>query len=541
MKLFANIDNVCAVTIILLKHLKVNVTNTTIIETIQNHPNYPSLLSISDALKQWKINNAVAQIAPEQLQELPIPFITQIKKDESTFITVVAYNDTHILYKENTERPVSKMQVSDFKKIWTGIVLLAETQASSGEENYNSKKRLDFLRQLKIPAAALLLLIFSSIIIGTNHSLQLNLLISLSSFTILKLAGIIITTLLLVYEIDSNNPTLQKICSIGKRTNCNAILQSKGAKLFNLISWSEIGFFYFIGTFFTLLFSIQNNISSIIQALSLLNIVVLPYILFSVFYQWRIAKQWCILCLGVQFLLLSEGITTFIFNLHPFQNLETIFSVSIITTLFVAFSIPILVWFIMKPFFLKAQQLKHIKSSFLQLKFNSNIFHHLLMKEKIVIPHSDNVGITIGNPDAITTIIVVSNPYCGPCADVHIAMERLLEYYDLKIQIIFKSSIQEKNTFQSPVPHLLAIATKNDETLTRQALHDWYLIGKKDYNAFINQYPLNGELEKQTLKSDAMNQWCTEMDILYTPTIFMNGYQLPAMYKIEDITYFLND
>ena len=35
-----------------------------------------------------------------------------------------------------------------------------------------------------------------------------------------------------------------------------------------------------------------------------INILALPYTIFSVYYQWRVAKQWCVLCLVVQGLLI---------------------------------------------------------------------------------------------------------------------------------------------------------------------------------------------------------------------------------------------
>ncbi|HEY6976521.1 MAG TPA: hypothetical protein VH396_09525 [Chitinophagaceae bacterium] len=50
-------------TIALLQQLKVNATNTTVNETLQNHPDYPSLLSISDALKQWHIENVAFKVS----------------------------------------------------------------------------------------------------------------------------------------------------------------------------------------------------------------------------------------------------------------------------------------------------------------------------------------------------------------------------------------------------------------------------------------------------------------------------------------------
>ena len=50
---------------------------------------------------------------------------------------------------------------------------------------------------------------------------------------------------------------------------------------------------------------------------------------------------------------------------------------------------------------------------------------------------------------------------------------------------------------------------------------------------------MNGELSKQGEKINLMDKWCKQMKIKATPTIFLNGYQLPDAYNIEDLQYFL--
>ena len=51
--------------------------------------------------------------------------------------------------------------------------------------------------------------------------------------------------------------------------------------------------------------------------------------------------------------------------------------------------------------------------------------------------------------------------------------------------------------------------------------------------------PKTGELSKQGEKINLMDEWCNEIEIKATPTIFLNGYQLPDAYSIEDLQYFL--
>jgi len=50
---------------------------------------------------------------------------------------------------------------------------------------------------------------------------------------------------------------------------------------------------------------------------------------------------------------------------------------------------------------------------------------------------------------------------------------------------------------------------------------------------------MNGELQLQNKKIEDMNEWCKEIDIRFTPTFFINGYQLPEIYNIRDIKYLL--
>ena len=51
--LFNQYKNPVSATIQLLKQLHIKVTSTTVNETILNHPDYPGILSINDALNSW--------------------------------------------------------------------------------------------------------------------------------------------------------------------------------------------------------------------------------------------------------------------------------------------------------------------------------------------------------------------------------------------------------------------------------------------------------------------------------------------------------
>jgi protein-disulfide isomerase len=265
----------------------------------------------------------------------------------------------------------------------------------------------------------------------------------------------------------------------------------------------------------------------------------LPYTIFSVYYQWRVAKQWCVLCLAVQALFVLGTINVLLNNfLWPLSNLSFL---QIANCLFL-FTLPALIWYSIKPFVLKLQENKNTQRQYLRIKFNTEIFEALLKKQKQVIVPTDGIGIDIGNPNATNEIIKVCNPYCGPCATAHPKIEALLEHNkNIKGKVIFTTPNNENNKAIKPVKHLLAIASENNAYKTNQALDDWYLPAEKDYETFANKHQMNGELEKQGNKIEAMDKWCIATHIKFTPTIFINGYQLPDAYSIEDLEYFLQE
>ena len=330
---------------------------------------------------------------------------------------------------------------------------------------------------------------------------------------------------------------LQKVCTGIVKGNCNAILTGKQSKLFTWLSWSEVGFFYFSGSLMVLLFA-GHGLTNTVTLLAWLNILALPYTVFSVYYQWKVAKQWCILCLAVQALLLLGGINIFANNLLalPVQFLSPFVIKFALLYLF-----PVLCWYAARPFIMRLQEAKNTKREYLRIKFNTEIFETLLKKQKGITVDADGLGISLGNPTATNTIIKVCNPYCGPCAKAHPKIEKLLEdNTNLKAQIIFSVPNQPEHAAYKPVSHLLAIQEKSmNEKITKYALEDWYLSDKKDYDVFAAKYPMNGELSKQGEKINLMDEWCKQIDIRVTPTIFLNGYQLHDAYNIEDLQYFL--
>ena len=527
-----------------LKKLQVKVTAQTVDEALQQHPDYPSMLSISDNLKKWDVNNVVIKVEAEKLPELPFPCITHTQREGFVIIDKV---DEYQAYCTNGKGKIVSMPLDDFLKAWSGVVLLAEAEEHAGEKDYKTnvwKERATMLFSLGLLALPFVLGVFAI----TNNALfgvcEHNIW-GFSILVFLKAFGVVVSVLLLWHEIDKSNPLLQRICSAGKKVSCDAILSSRMSKVFSWLSWSEVGFFYFAGGLLALLFS-GGDVSSVLTILIYINILTLPYAVLSVFYQWRIAKQWCMLCLTVQGILVAEFLVAWLSgSIVPIQFVSNFFT-SLIPAMLIplapAFLLPIAIWYTIKPQLLGAQQGKRDFRQLQRIKYNPETFQALLQRQKQITVDTKDLGIALGSPQAKTTLIKVCNPYCNPCAKAHHIIDELVESNLVNMQIVFTVTNDERDFRALPVKHLLAIVDRNDSILTQKALDSWYNATEKNYEIFAALYPVSKEeLNRQIPKIETMKEWCEKMEITFTPTIFIDGYQLPDAYWVEDLKYFLEE
>src|SRR5688572_6136138 len=125
------------VAIQLLQLLKVPVTNDAVNESIFSHPDYPSLLSISDGLQQWNVDNAALRVDKEKLDELPVPFIAYVDGDFRVITQVTA---DALFYLDDEDRIKSESR-DEFLHKWAGVALIAEVMEGAGDREYAAKKK----------------------------------------------------------------------------------------------------------------------------------------------------------------------------------------------------------------------------------------------------------------------------------------------------------------------------------------------------------------------------------------------------------------
>jgi len=517
---------------LLIKQLGIPVTHASIIAEFQKHPDPQSLLAFSDLFDRWNVPNAAYQVSLEELleTELPLPFIACFKKSEFVLVTkktasqIVVSNDrwnNHVL------------SLDEFNNKYQGTILAVEKEESSGESDYAVKRKKEIVEYFRVPLVLSGVLLLIAIYFLLNHRYFAGFNWRIGLLIILKTLGIITSVFLLMQSLNANNPLIQKICGSDENKNCNAILSSKAAKLFTWLSWSEVGFFYFSGTFLVLFFN--NSDDNIMRWLAILNILCLPYTFYSIYYQWRIAKQWCVFCCSVQALLWLE-----FFALFPYL-LEGHFSPDLycLGRLFMGILAPILFWIYVKPHLTNSSHLGVLKPELYKYKYNKQLFQNMLHQElKYKLPSEDNT-IVIGNKAANNIVTLVSNPFCPHCSKMHHILDDLVDMRDdIKLQLVFVSRRYRKEIDQRVIGHFMALKSDNNENKLKQAINDWYKQEKKIYEAWSETYPAM-ELKITSEPLNEQQVWANRADITSTPTLFINGRKLPSVYQGEDIKYVL--
>ena len=428
------------------------------------------------------------------------------------------------------------MGIDDFNYIFSGILLQgdeSEYKAAEFKNEFKRESRKKINKILIVSALPFILICMSAICLLKNGGSAIWPVL----FAFLTFVGFIITVLLNWYEIDQYNPALKQICSFGEKTSCDAIINSKAAKIFG-ISWAKIGFAYFFGSLFTLLTTgILNH--SILGLLSIINILTLPYIIFSVFYQGVVAKKWCPLCLAIQGILALQFCISF---MGGFTTQLKQVSLNDLFPIIMSFTLSYYIVELLFPALLQSKKYKTAISEFRQLKLNPGVFNSLLKEQEQIQSSSEGLGLEIGCPTAKHKIVMASNPYCDPCSRAHKVIEQLMENNeDVQVRILFPSGGGKNKDRIQAIRHLLYIGKQDDKPSLKKALGTWYGASEKDYKEFAKNFPIGNEnLKNFDHDIEDMSTWCKRMDVNVTPTFFVNGFKLPEIYNVNDLTYLLS-
>ena len=261
----------------------------------QSHPDYPSLLAVSDGLTAISLENIVANVPFTHIDQLPQSFVTQLQLKTTEFYNIS--RTTNGFYFLNEQGRKVKLTNEELATAWTGIVVLID------DENTNIKK-LNFKENYYY--IVLLFVGFFSVI-GYNYRIQDIVLM------IISMVGIYFSIAILKTYFKEQEMNESKWCTAGKNFSCNSVITSKSyifSKYFEFVDLPIV--FFSVG-----LSALFLNINAF-SVVGFMSVLATPLIVYSIYIQKYQLKKWCILCLGISGLLSLISIL-FFYNYSHFE------------------------------------------------------------------------------------------------------------------------------------------------------------------------------------------------------------------------------
>ena len=506
-------------------------------EELLSHPYYPILLAISDYLGTLGIATMSARISFDQLRDTlkevkAIIFLEE--KGQSHPVLVKNISEHNISYTANSKK-IETERLETLNEKWKGITLLFQTEGAFGETSYSDnikqKHRKNFYYTASIVGVACLL---GLACYYSNNA------INFSVMLLPKLVGLFFAVLLAATELGFKLPVAEKLCSITTSHGCERVMHSKASSITKDIKLADVGLGYFVSVILcSAIFSFAGSTLYIsgMQMLSLLALLCLPFIIFSICYQMFAVKAACPLCLGVMVMLLTDVVVYGIFGYIGFSAVS-------IPAVALVVGILMLVagaWMSVKQLIQDKQTLQEEHHKFYQLRQHPDRIAQAVAGIEVEDMGDGDGDIVLGcsNPKVVLTEVI--NPYCGPCGRAINELIPLLDIFPEGLQVRIRFTGHENDTESDRTilsQHLIGYASVHSQEEVKKALVEWYKNMKLEEWKKFFAAP-SSELSKKLLLKQL--KWSNKINITHTPTTFCNGKRIPSNLRFSDLRYWLNE
>lgn len=252
---------------------------------------FQSMFGIAELLKEYGVGATGVMVdeaaRKDALLHLPLPFLADTPDG---FIIILSVCNGNVTYM--SQHRTFTTSITEIIDGWNGIALLATAASSAAEPGY-SRHHIAVIstgikKWLLIALAAIMALVGMWTSGLYSHA-------SAWFIALLDCAGILLSWMLVQKSLGIRSEAADKVCSALEEGGCDEIASSEAASFMGIFKWSEVGLSYFSVSLLSMLIFPET-----MTALAAINILCLPYTVWSISYQKFKAKVWCTLCVGVQ-------------------------------------------------------------------------------------------------------------------------------------------------------------------------------------------------------------------------------------------------
>jgi len=485
---------------------------------LNSHPDFPTLKAISDTLEKFGIENVPVHLKPNELEQLDSPFLAYIKNSGQNELTYVKpLKEAYVEYRGETTW-VKKESLRVFSSKFTGFVALLNLEKASLPP-VNIERQKDHLLFKSIVTSTLLCFVAFIYARISNNPSDLFTNITSNLFLITKCIGLILSTALVIRELNQSSSLVDKMCKLGEKTDCNVVLESKFATIYGWLKWSDIGFVYFLSGLLLLVFRNMGLIT-------LFSIAAAPYILVSLYQQIFVLKKLCPICLTIMATLIAE------FSLGISANINLSFTSYELVNSGLLIIVPLAFYLTVKALILSRQTSTKLQFSYNRLKRMPEVITQVIKRENaLALPESPIDALSFGSKaDEALKVQVFLSLHCGHCGRLFSRInEQLNTRQKLKIDIFL--NFDPKNEFQIDfVEKLLEEYNNGDTQKAWSSLGGWY--SKPTNNRFMLRVsdPSEG-LKKMFITT---NRLMKMNEISSLPKFYIEGFEKSDHYGLND-------
>jgi len=513
------------------------VTYSHVERTLLTHPDYPSLLALAESLTEWGVRTEGVRGTVAELSQVDYPSIVHLKSRRFAVLEKLENGRATLLEPGRNRLALSLEQ---FAEVWNGVLLRARAENGAGECDYRQHRRREILTgAVKLLVTVGLPTVFlMSLALGL---VQQGMLGAAAPTVLTKLLGLIVCSVLAAGSLGAGD-LLDSLCPMGRTANCHRVLASPAGRLIG-VSMAEWGLLFFGGGLLAMLIGLSVGVlTDIMIWLALMNLLTLPYTIFSVIYQWLVVRSWCWLCLVVQ------GIFWLEFWLYesPLSSFEMALTPLPAAAVGLGFALAAAIWAALRRLVLESRRAKPLAFEAARLHSQPEFIQWKLGRIQKIDMGDMPIELELGSRSAEMTLTVVVNPLCGHCSRSFEQLADLRRVSRDNFKVVVRFLVAAQDPLQTTTERLLdrevslrflVLAEVGDQQRLEQALRAWFSPGegfsRGRYRRWLDRFGLRPEAPSARFPAalESQRQWAVRAQVGATPTYFLNGRRLPPGFE----------
>lgn len=261
---------------------------------ITSHPDYPSLVSLADFLDGGNLSYSAVRTNASCVDQFTFPILIHIQKPGEQYMKII---------KDLTEWKNKNPDI----EFWTGVTVYRSNNSIWENKNSELYKKENNRNKYTFWALGIIALTLFFLSFLKQSSYLVN------TYGLLSICGLAFSVIALRTELGFQSEFIKQVCGAINSGGCETVLKSSYARGVAGISPSDFSIAYFSTQF--LLYSASGLYPFLLDTVVMLSYLGILIIIWSVYVQSFILKQFCFICLCIAATLLSQNALAFI--IHP--------------------------------------------------------------------------------------------------------------------------------------------------------------------------------------------------------------------------------